>query len=134
MAIKQKYGKRLMEYVDVTDNTPIQKLSALDQIRVLLKKLTHDDAAELQAENAVTRHSLELQADLSEMLNKALDPLRRGQSSAVSVSLPSVYEGVIDDVFNNSRINQYYNVKISKPSIEYDGVPYNFRLDLEVKD
>ena len=91
MAIKQKYGKRLMEYVDVTDNTPIQKLSALDQIRVLLKKLTHDDAAELQAENAVTRHSLELQADLSEMLNKALDPLRRGQSSAVSVSLPSVY-------------------------------------------
>lgn len=134
MAIKQKYGKRLMEYVDVTDNTPIQKLSALDQIRVLLKKLTHDDAAELQAENAVTRHSLELQADLSEMLNKALDPLRRGQSSAVSVSLPSVYENVIDDVFNNSRINQYYNVKISKPSIEYDGVPYNFRLDLEVKD
>ena len=123
-----------MEYVDVTDNTPIQKLSALDQIRVLLKKLTHDDAAELQAENAVTRHSLELQADLSEMLNKALDPLRRGQSSAVSVSLPSVYENVIDDVFNNSRINQYYNVKISKPSIEYDGVPYNFRLDLEVKD
>ena len=134
MAIKQKYGKRLMEYVDVTDNTPIQKLSALDQIRVLLKKLTHDDAAELQAENAVTRHSLELQADLSEMLNKALDPLRRGKSSAVSVSLPSVYESVIDDVFNNSRINQYYNVKISKPSIEYDGVPYNFRLDLEVKD
>ena len=134
MAIKQKYGKRLMEYVDVTDNTPIQKLSALDQIRVLLKKLTHDDAAELQAENAVTRHSLELQADLSEILNKALDPLRRGQSSAVSVSLPSVYENVIDDVFNNSRINQYYNVKISKPSIEYDGVPYNFRLDLEVKD
>ena len=134
MAIKQKYGKRLMEYVDVTDNTPIQKLSALDQIRVLLKKLTHDDAAELQAENAVTRHSLELQADLSEMLNRALDPLRRGQSSAVSVSLPSVYENVIDDVFNNSRINQYYNVKISKPSIEYDGVPYNFRLDLEVKD
>lgn len=134
MAIKQKYGKRLMEYVDVTDNTPIQKLSALDQIRVLLKKLTHDDAAELQAENAVTRHSLELQADLSEMLNKALDPLRRGQFSAVSVSLPSVYESVIDDVFNNSRINQYYNVKISKPSIEYDGVPYNFRLDLEVKD
>ena len=134
MAIKQKYGKRLMEYVDVTDNTPIQKLSALDQIRVLLKKLTHDDAAELQAENAVTRHSLELQADLSEILNKALDPLRRGQSSTVSVSLPSVYESVIDDVFNNSRINQYYNVKISKPSIEYDGVPYNFRLDLEVKD
>ena len=134
MAIKQRYGKRLMEYVDVTDNTPIQKLSALDQIRVLLKKMTHDDAAELQAENAVTRHSLELQADLSEILNKALDPLRRGQSSAVSVSLPSIYEKVLDDVFNNSRINQYYNIKISKPSVEYDGVPYNFRLDLEVKD
>jgi hypothetical protein len=134
MAIKQRYGKRLMEYVDITDNTPIQKLSALDQIRVLLKKMTHDDAAELQAENAVTRHSLELQADLSEILNKALDPLRRGQSSAVSVSLPSIYEKVLDDVFNNSRINQYYNTKISKPSVEYDGVPYNFRLDLEVKD
>lgn len=134
MAIKQRYGKRLMEYVDVTDNTPIQKLSALDQIRVLLKKMTHDDAAELQAENAVTRHSLELQADLSEILNRALDPLRRGQSSAVSVSLPSIYEKVLDDVFNNSRINQYYITKISKPSVEYDGVPYNFRLDLEVKD
>ena len=126
MAIKQRYGKRLMEYVDVTDNTPIQKLSALDQIRVLLKKMTHDDAAELQAENAVTRHSLELQADLSEILNRALDPLRRGQSSAVSVSLPSIYEKVLDDVFNNSRINQYYNTKISKPSVEYDGVPLDW--------
>lgn len=132
MAIKQKYGKRLMEYVDVTDNTPIQQLSAIDQIRVLLKKMTHDDAAELQAENAVTRHALELQADLSSILNKALDPLRRGQAKAVSLSLPSVYDSVLDDVFNNSKIKEYYNTKITRPEVDYD-IPYNFRLDVEVK-
>lgn len=132
MAIKQKYGKRLMEYVDVTDNTPIQQLSAIDQIRVLLKKMTHDDAAELQAENAVTRHALELQADLSSILNKALDPLRRGQAKAVSLSLPSVYDSVLDDVFNNSKIKEYYNTKIMRPEVDYD-IPYNFRLDVEVK-
>lgn len=121
-----------MEYVDVTDNTPIQQLSAIDQIRVLLKKMTHDDAAELQAENAVTRHSLELQADLSSILNKALDPLRRGQAKAVSLSLPSVYDSVLDDVFNNSKIKEYYNTKITRPEVDYD-IPYNFRLDVEVK-
>lgn len=121
-----------MEYVDVTDNTPIQQLSAIDQIRVLLKKMTHDDAAELQAENAVTRHALELQADLSSILNKALDPLRRGQAKAVSLSLPSVYDSVLDDVFNNSKIKEYYNTKITRPEVDYD-IPYNFRLDVEVK-
>lgn len=121
-----------MEYVDVTDNTPIQQLSAIDQIRVLLKKMTHDDAAELQAENAVTRHALELQADLSSILNKALDPLRRGQAKAVSLSLPSVYDSVLDDVFNNSKIKEYYNTKITRLEVDYD-IPYNFRLDVEVK-
>ena len=121
-----------MEYVEVTDNTPIQQLSAIDQIRVLLKKMTHDDAAELQAESAVTRHALELQADLSAILNKALDPLRRGQAKAVSLSLPSVYDSVLNDVFNNSKINEYYNTKITRPEVDYD-IPYNFRLDVEVK-
>lgn len=40
--------KKLFSFVDVTENTPIQKLSVMDQVRVMIKKMSHDDAEELR--------------------------------------------------------------------------------------
>lgn len=41
-------GKKLCTFVDVDDSTPVQKLSVLDRLRVLLHQLTYDDATELK--------------------------------------------------------------------------------------
>ena len=51
-----RQGKKLFSFVEVDANTPIQKLSVLDQFRVLIKKMANDDAAELKADDAVTQN------------------------------------------------------------------------------
>ena len=64
--------RKLFSYIEVDDNTPIQKLGVMDQLRVLIRKLGQDDASELIAEDAVTQNLLQLKADLLQLLDDAL--------------------------------------------------------------
>ena len=125
-------GKKLFSYIEVDENTPIQKLSVMDQIRVLIKKLTADDSAELLADNAVTLSMLRLKADLQAIVDEALEPIRKGKRYAVSISLPNEFDPVLDEVLKAPRISNYYFVEVLRPDIEYD-IPYDIRLNLEVR-
>lgn len=125
-------GKKLFSFIEVDENTPIQKLSVADQMRVLVKKITADDSAELMAEDAVTMNMLQLKADLLGLLDEALEPIRKGKRRAVSISLSNEFDPVLDEVLNSPRISNYYYVSVQRPDIEYD-IAYNIRLDLEVK-
>lgn len=125
-------GKKLFSFVEVDENTPIQKLSVMDQFRVLIKKMTADDAAELMAEDAVTLNLLRLKADLIGLLDEALEPIRQGKRRAVSISLSNEFDPVLDEVINSPNISNYYYVDVTRPDIEYD-IPYKIRLDLEVR-
>lgn len=127
-----KGGKKLFSFIEVDENTPIQKLSVFDQLRVLIKKLASDDSAELMAEDAVTQNQLRLKADLIDFLNQALDPIRRGKRRAVSLSIPNVFDPVLDEVLNAPRIQNYYYVDVKRPDIEYD-IPFDIRVDMEVR-
>ena len=125
-------GKKLFSFIEVDENTPIQKLSVMDQFRVLIKKMTADDAAELMAEDAVTLNLLRLKADLIGLLDEALEPIRQGKRRAVSISLSNEFDPVLDEVINSPNIYNYYYVDVTRPDIEYD-IPYKIRLDLEVR-
>lgn len=125
-------GKKLFSFIEVDENTPIQKLSVMDQFRVLIKKMTADDATELMAEDAVTLNLLRLKADLIDLLDEALEPIRQGKRRAVSISLSNEFDPVLDEVINSPNISNYYYVDVTRPDIEYD-IPYKIRLDLEVR-
>lgn len=125
-------GKKLFSYIEVDENTPIQKLTVMDQLRVVMKKLMQDDAAELAAADAVTLQNLTLKADLLGFLDEALEPIRQGKKRAVSISLSNEFDPVIGDVLGSPRITNYYNVNITRPETDFD-VKYNMRVDLEVK-
>lgn len=125
-------AKKLFSFIEVDENTPIQKLSVMDQIRVVIKKMTHDDAAELMAADAVTQQQLRLKADLVGFLDQCLAPIREGKHRAVSISLSNEFDPVIDEVFNSRRIANYYDVTITRPDIDFD-VKYNMRVDMVVK-
>ena len=125
-------GKKLFSFIEVDENTPIQKLSVMDQFRVLIKKMTADDAAELMAEDAVTLNLLRLKADLIGLLDEALEPIRQGKRRAVSISLSNEFDPVLDEVINSPNISNYYYVDVTRPDIDYD-IPYKIRLDLEVR-
>ena len=128
-----RQGKKLFTFVEVDANTPIQKLSVLDQFRVLIKKMANDDAAELKADDAVTQNLLHLKDELIGFLDKAVEPNRQGKRFAVSVSISSDFEPVMDEVLQSSRFKNYYNITVTKPDIEFD-VTYQIRIDLVAKE
>ena len=125
-------GKKLFTFIEVDDNTPIQKLSLSEQLRVLVKRLTHDDKEQLRADDAETVYQLQLKANLLEFLHKATEKVRQGEHKSVTVAISSRFEPVLKDVLESASITAYYNVTVNKPDVEYD-IEYFIRVTLEVK-
>lgn len=124
--------KKLFSFVEVDENTPLQKLSVMDQLRVVVKKLSHDDGAELLAMDAVTQSQVRMKADLLGFLDKALEPIRSGKRSAVSLLVSNEFDPVLYEVLESDRIARYYDVIVTRPDIDFD-VEYKMRIDLVAK-
>lgn len=125
--------KKLYSYVEVDESTPVQKLKITDQLRLLLRVLTHDDANDLKNDDIATTHVLTLKANLFDIFYRSTAPIRNGQKKNVVVSVDSTFEPVLNEVISSPDIANYYNVQVAKPEIEYD-VPYNFLVKLTVKE
>lgn len=125
-------GKKLYTFTEVDDNTPIQKLSLRDQIRLMVKRLANSDQEQLRAEDAATTHELALKADLLEFLYKATDLVRKGMHESVTVSVSSKFLPVLNDVLESQSITTFYTVTVNKPDIEYD-IDYMIQITLEVR-
>lgn len=129
MAVEKQ---KLFTYVEVDDNTPIQKLGIKDQLRVLIQRLTYDDATELKTEDAVTINQLTLRANLLELIHKATDPIRKGKRHKVTIMVSNMFDPVLEEVLASSTIANYYDVEVQRPDIEYD-IPFFVTVKLEVK-
>lgn len=125
--------QRLFTYVEVDDKTPIQKLSIKDQLRVLLKRLTYDEASELKSEDAVTINQMQLKADLLDFIQKATEPISKGEHKKVKLSVSNQFDPVLDEVLESKSIVSFYEVVVLRPDIEYD-IPYFIHVILEVKN
>ena len=127
-----RQGRKLFSFLEVTDDTPIQKLSILEQFRLLVRRLSNSDAEQLKADSAETVYMLQLQANLREFLYKATAKIRNGDQQSVTMELSSKFLPVLDVVLNSPAIKPYYTWKISKPEVDLD-IDYFFTLTLEVK-
>lgn len=125
--------KKLYTFVDVDDSTPIEKLSIMDQLRVLLKSLTYDPANELKNEDIVTQEYLTLKANLSEFLRKATEPIRKGKRHEVIVNVSTQFDPVFDEVIESHEIKDFFEVSVVRPNIDYD-IPYDVMVRLRVKE
>lgn len=126
-------GKKLYSFVEVDDSTPIQKLSIMDQLRVLFKKLTYDEANELRNDDIVTQQYMTLKATLSNFLRKATEPIRRGDRHEVIVNISTKFNPVFDEVIKSHEIADFYQVDVVRPKIDYD-IPYDIMVRLRVKE
>ena len=124
--------EKVFEYVELDDKTPIQKLSILDQVRILFRKLTYDASQELKRDDAVTREELKLKADLIDFILKATEPIRNGEHRKVLISISNKFDPILESVLRSKRISNYYGITIDRPNIEYD-IPFFIRVTLEVK-
>jgi len=124
--------KKLFSFIEVTDDTPIQKLSFLEQLRVMVKRLSEVDTEQLKVESAETVYKLQLKANLLEFLERATDPIRHGEHTSVTVAVSSKFLPVLDDVLTSTAIASYYYVTVRKPDIDYD-IDYTIEITLEVR-
>lgn len=124
--------KKLTSYVVIDDNTPIQKLSVKEQLRVLIHHLSDGDREQLKAEDAETVFELQLKADLLEFLHKSTEQVRNGNHRSVTVSVSSKFKSVLQDVLESPSISSYYNTTVVDPEIDY-GIDYFLKVTLEVK-
>lgn len=127
-----KKKQKLFTYVEVDDRMPIQKLSIKDQIRVMIKNATKDDANELKADDASTIYALQLKADLLEFIHKSTEPIRNGKHSAVTMLVSNKFDPILYEVLDSPAVTSFYNVSVSSPEIDYD-IPYMNEITLEVK-
>ncbi len=125
-------GKKLFSFLEVTDETPIQKLSVAEQFRLLVRRLSNSDAEQLKADSAETVYMLQLQANLREFLYKATAKVRNGDEKSVTMELSSKFLPVLDVVLNSPSIKPFYTWKVDKPEVDLD-IEYFFTLTLEVK-
>lgn len=125
-------GKKLISFIEVDDNTPIQKLTFSEQLRVLIQRMTAQTKEQLKADDAETVYQLQLKANLLEFLQKATEKVRQGEHHSVTVSVSSKFMPVLDDVLESSSVSTYYTYKVEKPEIDYD-IEYFIQITLEVK-
>jgi len=121
-------------YVVDDGRVPIQKLSLMDQLRVLIKKLFYDESAELKRADVITQEELRLKTNLIQFLTKATEPIRSQGKKSVVFTLHSKFlkslEGIMND--ESSRFTKYYTIEVNKPSVEYD-VDYFVTVTMKVR-
>lgn len=125
-------GKKLFSFIAVDDNTPIQKLTFSEQLRVLIQRMTNESKEQLKADDAETVYQLQLKANLLEFLQKATEKVRQGEHHSVTVSVSSKFLPVLQEVLESTSISTYYTYSVDKPEIDYD-IEYFIQITLEVK-
>lgn len=94
--------------------------------------MTHSDKNDLATEDAVTHEYLVMRANLLDFIDRATKSIREGKHTSVTMSISNKFEPVLDEVLKSSKIANFYNVKVSKPNIDYD-ILFYYKVRLEVK-
>lgn len=128
-----KVKEKVYTYVELGQHTSIQKLSFLDQLRVILKQLTNDDAKELIQSDILTAEYLRMKANLIDFIDKATDPIRRGNHRNVKFKISSEFDHVLSEVLNDSRYTKYYTIEIHRPYVPYKGIKHFIEVRMGVK-
>ena len=111
-------GEVISTRIKATESTTLAKLSFLDQFKLLLHKLSNDDAAELDAAEKLSRVTLKMRASLQNLFTKATEGLDEGAHESVTLKVSSKYLPYLDDVIDEKRgMGRFYNFEIIKRDI-----------------
>lgn len=124
--------QKLYTYTEIDDRTPIQKLTFGEQLRVLLRNLTHSKRNELATEDAVTHEYLVMRANLLDFFSKATKTIREGKHKSVTMSISNRFDPVLEEVISSPQIKNFYTVTVTRPDVDYD-IQFFVKVRLEVK-
>jgi ssDNA-specific exonuclease RecJ len=124
-------SKVVLTYVKDDENVPIQKLSLLDQVLVLFRKMTRDPSEKIRAQSVLSQEDLTLKASLIKFLEGATRSIREGRNECIKLKMSSKFDPVIDSVLSMNKFSKYYKITIQRPEIEYD-VHHYYTMWMEV--
>lgn len=106
-------GQEIYRSVEVTDDVQTSSLSILDQLRLIVSKLSNDDAAELDRNEKLTTARLQKVASLTDFIEKAVSKMREKELDSVTVKLASVYKPYFAEVFDEKKgFGRYYKFEV----------------------
>lgn len=125
--------EKVFSYIELTDDVPVQKLSIMEQIRLLMFRFLYDESKELQTETVLQHARLTLRSDCIKFLLKATEPIRQGRKKSVTINLSSKFDVVLNEALEHAKIAPYYKATIlSRPQPEYD-IPFEIIFKLEAR-
>jgi hypothetical protein len=130
-------GNRLYTYLKISENSDVSGLSLSERLRAIwgswFESSGRAEARDMRNREELARAGLTLQSDLFLFLGKALQPVRAGKATAVTLKIAKEFEPVLDAVLQSQTIEPYYTVSILyRPSPDFD-VDYDIKVRLEAR-
>lgn len=117
-------GEVISTRIKPTETTTLAKLTIGDQLKLLISKVSNEDAAELDAAEKLSTIAMRERASLSRLIKTAASGLESGEHTSVTVSLSSKYIPYLETMLDKKRgLGRYYdfeyNLKDLPITVEY---------------
>lgn len=108
-------GEVVSTHIKATENTTLAKLSFLDQFKLLLRRFSNDDAAELDAAEKLSKVTLKMRSSLQNLFMTAVKSLGEGEHESVTLQVSSKFLPYLDSVIDEKRgMGLYYDFQVMK--------------------
>lgn len=127
--------KPLYTTIKVTDRTQTQKLPVMEQIKLLLGKVTNDETIKLEASEKISRANLEMQSALSNLINNVTQRMKELNHKSVTVAVSSRFKPYFKEVTSVTHgKGRFYNFDIIDKDIPVIGVDYFLTMVISEKE
>ena len=126
-------GEIINVRIKPTENTTLAKLSVIDQLKLLFSKLSNDAAAELNANEKLSRETLKMTASLERLFSTAIENMKKGKHRSVTLQVSSKYLPYLDTVIDETRgMGRFYKFEVYKKDLPLN-VDYMFIVKISIK-
>lgn len=127
--------KPLYTRIKVTDKTQTQKLHIMDQLKLLLGKVSNDDTIKLEASEKISRANLEMQSALSNLVDSSVQMMKDRAQGSVTLSVSSRFKPYFKEVLSkDSGKGRFYDFEIYDKGSSVIGVDYFINMRIKSKE
>lgn len=127
--------KPLYTTIKVTERTQTQKLPVIDQLKLLLGKVSMDDTNRLEASEKVSRANLEMESALSNLITNVTARMREIGAKSVTVAISSRFLPYFDSVMSPEYgKGRFYNFEIEEKEMPVIGADYFINVRISEKE
>lgn len=127
--------KPLYTRIKVTDKTQTQKLPVMDQLKLLLGKVSNDENIKLEASEKISRANLEMQSALSNLVNNAVQLMKDKGFNSVTLSVSSKFKPYFEEVLSpDTGKGRFYDFHIEDKKVPVVGVDYFLNMRISEKE